>query len=84
MPIYEYQCENGHHFEALQKMADPALDICTICSGQARRKPSVPNLSRRAGVYIFDREHGGRDILHDPSFSDRERDSIISDAMQGP
>jgi putative FmdB family regulatory protein len=28
MPIYEYRCENGHTFEVMQKMADPAVETC--------------------------------------------------------
>lgn len=82
MPIYEYCCENGHDFEVLQKMGAPALETCTICSGRAWRKLSVPNLPRRAGVYMFDRRYGGRDILHDAAFSDREKNNIISEAMR--
>jgi putative FmdB family regulatory protein len=28
MPIYEYRCENGHNFEVMQRMSDPALEAC--------------------------------------------------------
>jgi putative FmdB family regulatory protein len=28
MPIYEYRCENGHTFEVMQKMTDPAVETC--------------------------------------------------------
>lgn len=81
MPIYEYRCENGHEFEVRQSMNAPLLESCIICSGRAWRKFSVPNLPRRAGVHVFDGRYGGRDILHDASFSEQERSGIISEAL---
>jgi putative FmdB family regulatory protein len=37
MPIYEYKCENGHVFEALQKMADDPLTRCEQCGAPVQR-----------------------------------------------
>ena len=37
MPIYEYQCERGHTFEALQRMSDDPLSTCTQCDSSVRR-----------------------------------------------
>jgi putative FmdB family regulatory protein len=37
MPIYEYRCENGHTFEATQRMMDDPLTECTICSAPVQR-----------------------------------------------
>ncbi|MDX6617018.1 MAG: hypothetical protein QOD60_2109, partial [Solirubrobacterales bacterium] len=37
MPIYEYKCENGHLFEALQKMADDPLTVCEQCGAPVQR-----------------------------------------------
>ena len=37
MPIYEYKCENGHVFEALQKMADDPLTVCEQCGAPVQR-----------------------------------------------
>ena len=37
MPIYEYRCENGHTFDALQKFTDDPLDECEVCGAPARR-----------------------------------------------
>ena len=31
MPIYEYRCERGHTFEAMQRMTDDPLDSCSVC-----------------------------------------------------
>jgi putative FmdB family regulatory protein len=79
MPIYEYQCENGHSFEVLQKMDEPPLEKCQLCSGKAWRKISLSTQVKGAGVYLFDRKFGDRDVLHDPQFSDRERGEIVSE-----
>src|SRR4051794_4603234 len=37
MPIYEYRCDNGHTFDALQKFADEPLTECEVCGAPARR-----------------------------------------------
>ena len=37
MPIYEYKCENGHHFEAIQRMADDPLSACQECGAPVER-----------------------------------------------
>ena len=31
MPIYEYRCPNGHHFERFQSMTAPAPERCDVC-----------------------------------------------------
>ncbi len=45
MPIYVYQCENGHVFEVYQKFSDPPLETCPECSAKARRVFLPPNKS---------------------------------------
>jgi putative FmdB family regulatory protein len=37
MPIYEYRCENGHTFEALQRMTDEPLTECEVCGAPVQR-----------------------------------------------
>ena len=37
MPIYEYRCENGHLFEAMQKIADPPVTACETCEAPVQR-----------------------------------------------
>jgi putative FmdB family regulatory protein len=37
MPIYEYKCENGHTFEAMQRMTDDPLTECSQCSAPVQR-----------------------------------------------
>jgi putative FmdB family regulatory protein len=42
MPIYEYKCENGHVFDAIQKMTDEALTECEECGAPAARVLTPP------------------------------------------
>ena len=37
MPIYEYLCENGHRFDALQKFSDDPLKECEVCEAPVQR-----------------------------------------------
>jgi putative FmdB family regulatory protein len=31
VPIYEYRCPKGHHFERFQSMTAPAPENCDVC-----------------------------------------------------
>lgn len=42
MPIYEYRCENGHVFDAIQKMTDEPLTKCEECGAHAARVLTPP------------------------------------------
>jgi len=37
MPIYEYRCQNGHTFEALQSISDDPLATCEVCGAPVER-----------------------------------------------
>ena len=37
MPTYEYRCEQGHTFEATQRMADEPLVSCETCEAPVQR-----------------------------------------------
>ena len=37
MPIYEYRCERGHTFEAIQRMTDDPLTACSTCGAPVQR-----------------------------------------------
>jgi putative FmdB family regulatory protein len=83
MPIYEYVCPKGHVFEIFQKLTEEKDQGCEVCGSPARRRPSLFNRPKRAGVHVFDRKYGFKDVLHDPAFSDRERKDVISDVAAG-
>ncbi len=51
MPIYEYQTSTDSHceycqsgFEKLEKLSEPRLNACPVCSAPCRQKISAPNL----------------------------------------
>ena len=37
MPIYEYRCERGHTFEAMQRMTEEPLSSCQVCEAPVER-----------------------------------------------
>ena len=37
MPIYEYRCQNGHTFEAMQRMTDDPITVCEVCGAPVER-----------------------------------------------
>jgi putative FmdB family regulatory protein len=37
MPIYEYRCENGHHFDVMQKITDDPVTVCEQCGEPVQR-----------------------------------------------
>ena len=37
MPIYEYRCEDGHHFDVMQKMTDGPVTECEVCGKPVQR-----------------------------------------------
>jgi putative FmdB family regulatory protein len=37
MPIYEYRCDRGHTFEAMQRMTDDPLTSCSTCEAPVQR-----------------------------------------------
>ena len=56
MPTYEYECPQGHTFEAFQKMTDEPVAKCPDCGKKARRKISggAGFLFKGDGFYITD------------------------------
>ncbi len=42
MPVYDYRCEKGHRFEAIQSMSDKALTACEECGAPAQRVLHAP------------------------------------------
>lgn len=57
MPIYEYQCQNGHKFEALRRF-DENVNKCKICEAPVKKLVSRFGFARiwnGKGVWVFDR-----------------------------
>ena len=55
MPLYEYECDNGHRFEKIQKFSDPPLTACPTCGTAVRKLFSSPAIQfKGSGWYITD------------------------------
>jgi len=55
MPTYEYRCENGHTFEALQKFSDDPLTECEVCGAPVQRVLHSPAVHfKGSGFYTTD------------------------------
>ena len=61
MPIYEYKCENGHLFEAIQKFSDDALTDCEVCGAPVQRVLHSPAIHfKGSGFHNTDYGKGKR------------------------
>lgn len=55
MPTYEYKCDNGHVFEALQSISEDPLESCEVCGAPARRVLHAPAVHfKGSGFYTTD------------------------------
>jgi len=55
MPLYEYQCTNGHRFERIQKFSDPPVAACPTCGAAVQKLMSSPAIQfKGSGWYITD------------------------------
>jgi putative FmdB family regulatory protein len=55
MPLYEYECENGHRFELIRKFADPPLETCPQCGAPVHKLMSSPAFQfKGTGWYVTD------------------------------
>ena len=55
MPLYEYECANGHRFEKIQKFSDPPIEVCPTCGGHVHKLISSPAFHLKgSGWYVTD------------------------------
>ncbi len=55
MPIYEYRCDNGHIFEAMQSFSDEPLTECEACGAPVQRVMYAPTIHFKGnGFYSTD------------------------------
>ena len=62
MPTYEYRCPEGHEFERVQKMTEPARAKCPVCGRNAVRQISggAGLIFKGSGFYITDYGKDGK------------------------
>jgi putative FmdB family regulatory protein len=56
MPTYEYACSDcNHHWEEVQKISEPALEVCPSCAkSSAKRQISGGNFILKGGGWYAD------------------------------
>lgn len=61
MPLYEYLCDScGQRIEALQRLADPPLEVCPNCEGKLKKLLSAPAFQfKGSGWYVTDYARAG-------------------------
>jgi putative FmdB family regulatory protein len=56
VPTYDYRCPNGHEFEVVHRMDDPAPKACEICGAAPLERVfhPVPVFFKGSGFYSTD------------------------------
>jgi putative FmdB family regulatory protein len=55
VPLYEYECDNGHRFEVIRKFSDPPIAVCPTCGAPVHKLISSPAFQfKGSGWYITD------------------------------
>jgi putative FmdB family regulatory protein len=55
MPLYEYECDNGHRFEVIQKFSDPPVEKCPTCGKPVHKLIASPAIQfKGSGWYVTD------------------------------
>jgi putative FmdB family regulatory protein len=58
VPIYEYRCPNGHHFERFQAMTAPAPEECDICGASPVELVLYPVAIHYKGSGFYTTDYG--------------------------
>jgi putative FmdB family regulatory protein len=67
MPIYEYRCPNGHVFELLQPIGDPAPDVCEVCNEGPVERVLYPVAVHFKGSGFYTTDYGRGSRKKEPS-----------------
>ena len=58
MPIYEYRCPNGHHFERFQAMTAPPPENCDVCDASPVEIVLYPIAIHYKGSGFYSTDYG--------------------------
>jgi putative FmdB family regulatory protein len=79
VPVYEYRCQDGHHYEKTEGFDAPREQACLVCGHPARRQISLPAvIFKGPGFYSTDnRKSGGngRSTESEPASTSSDGDS---------
>lgn len=55
MPLYEYECSNGHRFEKIEPFSAKTVQKCPKCGARAERLLAAPAIQfKGSGWYVTD------------------------------
>jgi putative FmdB family regulatory protein len=60
VPIYEYRCPNGHHFERFQAMTAPPPEECDVCGASPVELVLYPVAIHYKGSGFYTTDYGKR------------------------
>lgn len=58
MPIYEYRCPKGHHFERFQSITAPAPESCDVCGASPVEQVLYPVAIHYKGSGFYTTDYG--------------------------
>jgi putative FmdB family regulatory protein len=79
VPIYEYRCPNGHVFELLQRMGDPAPEVCEVCGEGPVERVLYPVAVHFKGSGFYTTDYGRGSRKKEAASSDSSGDGASSD-----
>jgi putative FmdB family regulatory protein len=79
VPIYEYRCPNGHVFELLQRMGDPAPEVCEVCGEGPVERVLYPVAVHFKGSGFYTTDYGRGSRKKETASSDSSSDGASSD-----
>jgi putative FmdB family regulatory protein len=79
MPIYEYKCGNGHHFEVVQRMTDDPVSACEQC-GEPVERVFHPIAVHFKGSGFYTTDYARRSNAASPESSTESKKTDAKDA----
>jgi putative FmdB family regulatory protein len=84
VPIYEYRCPNGHVFELLQRMGEPAPEVCEVCGEGPVERVLYPVAVHFKGSGFYTTDYGRASRKKEAASSDSSSDGAGDGASKKP
>ena len=86
MPIYEYKCPNGHHFEVFHGMTEPSPEVCEVCGEGPLKRVLHPVAAHYKGSGFYSTDYGrkGKKPLKDGGSSESSSSDSSSSSSDTP
>ncbi len=83
MPIYEYKCPNGHLFEVIHGMTEPAPETCEVCGASPLQTVLHPVAVHYKGSGFYSTDYGRKSKLAPKEGGGGSSDSSTSSPSEG-